>query len=238
MRRSITAALTTAAVLAAGATGGLIATTGSGPASAATSTPAGVVVVSPSRVLDTRNTGKLSVNGQVVVNTGITGAVAAAVNITLTDTDGAGFVTAWDGTTSSRPTASIINSDHAGQTIANYAIVPVDAAGNFTLYTSSGANLIVDFMGYLPGSSPLLANNVAAVITGYAPGSSYTSVTGTASNGTAASRSVRVDIKCPNGTVETDTLFALAAGSTKGWSVLCTDGAFTAGAVVQAVVDV
>jgi hypothetical protein len=237
MRRTITAALTTAAVLAAGAAGGLVATTGSGPAGAATSTPAGVVVVSPSRVLDTRNTGKLAVNGQVVVSTGVSGAVAVAVNITLTDTDGAGFVTAWDGT-SSRPTASIINSDRAGETIANYTIVPVDPQGSFTLFTSSGANLIVDFMGYLPGSTPLLANNVTAVITGYAPGSSYTSVTGTASNGTAASRSVRVDLKCPNGTVETDLVFSLAAGSTKGWSVLCTGGAFTAGAVVQAVVDV
>ena len=237
MRRSLTATFATAAVLAAGAAGGLIASTGNAPAGAATSTPAGIVVVTPGRVLDTRNTGKLGINGQVVVNTGINGAVAAAVNITLTDTDGAGFVTAWDGT-SARPTASIINSDHAGETIANYTIVPVDPQGHFTLFTSNGANLIVDFMGYLPASTPLLANNVTAVITGYAPGSSYTSVTGTASNGTAASRSVRVDIKCPNGTVETDIVFGLAAGSTKGWSVLCTGGAFTTGAVVQAVVDV
>ena len=227
--------ITTAfAMIGAGTIGGIVASHSAG---AATTTPAGVVVVNPVRVLDTRDTGKLPLNSQVVVNTGISGAIAAAVNITLTDTDGAGFVTAWDGQ-SARPNASIINSSGPGQTVANYTIVPITSSGQFTLFTSNSANLIVDFMGYLPnpGATPQTTGGYTAQITGYSPGNTITSVTGTVTNGTLAAQSLRVDIKCPNGTVETDYAFSLAAGDTKGFSVLCQGGAFTTGATVQAVV--
>ena len=239
MRRTVTAGIAAIAVMAAGAAGGLIATNG-GTVGAATTTPAGLVIQSPSRILDTRNTAKLGVNGQTTVSTGISGVIAAAVNITLTDTDGAGFVTAWDGL-STRPTASIINSYGPGQTVANYTIVPVTSTGQFMLFTSSPANLVVDLMGYVPSpaSNPIPpTGNVTAVITGYSPASTITSVTGTVTNGRNAVADVRVDVKCPNGTVETDSFFDLAAGATKGFSVLCGGGAFTTGATIQAVVDI
>ncbi|MCU1367706.1 MAG: hypothetical protein JWN39_3345 [Ilumatobacteraceae bacterium] len=237
MRRTLSFFAAALALVAAGSIGGLVVTS-TGGAGAATSSPVGMIILTPGRVLDTRNAAgtTLPLNGSVVVNTGISGAAAVAVNITLTDTTGAGFITAWDGS-QPRPGTSIMNSFGAGQNIANYAIVPVDAAGHFTLFTSNPANLIVDLMGYFPSTSAPVPSGLTAVITGYGPASTITSVTGTVSNGGGVSKNARVDIKCPNGTVQTDSFYALGAGQTKGFSVLC-DQAFTSGATVQAVVEV
>jgi len=235
MRITIKVAAAVAAITLAGAAGGFVAST-SGGVGAANNPPAGLVTTLPARVLDTRTGAKPALNSTTVVNTGITGAVAVAVNITLTETDGAGFVTAWDGL-GARPNVSIINSFGAGQTIANYAIVPVDAAGKFNLFVNNPGHLLVDVMGYFPGSAALVPAGLTATITGYAPGSTITSVTGSVTNGGSVSKTVRVDIKCPNGTVETDTVFQLGAGQTKGFSVLCGGGAFTSGASVQAVLE-
>ncbi len=199
----------------------------------ATSQPAaGLITVTPSRVLNTRNSSKLRAGGEVVVNTGITGAVAVVVNITITDAEGdGGYVTAWSG--GPRPDTSIINAG-AGMTLANAAIITVAADGTFRLYTYQPANLLVDLSGYFPGSAPVVQPGVNAVITGYGPLSTITQVTGTVTNGSAAERNVRIDVQCPNGTVATDTKFALPPGETRGWSALCT-GNFTSGATVTVV---
>lgn len=61
---------------------------------------------------------------------------------------------------------------------------------------------------------------------------------GAADHCTLATQSLRVDIHCPNGTVETADAFQLVAGDTNGFSVLCTGGGFTTGATVQAVVKI
>lgn len=74
-------------------------------------------------------------------------ATALSVNLTVTNTGPAGFVSlykngiAWPGTSS-------INWGAPGTTIANGTIVAVDAAGTFTARAKSSCDLVIDVLGY------------------------------------------------------------------------------------------
>ena len=118
---------------------------------------------SPERLLDTRNgtgapTGKIPAGGTVKLQVALdnnnlppVGDISAiAVNVTVTNPNGNGFVTAYaDG--SSAPDASSLNYGR-GQTIANNAIVPVGADGEIdltnTMSGSGSTDLVVDVLGY------------------------------------------------------------------------------------------
>ncbi|MGI5138381.1 MULTISPECIES: S53 family peptidase [unclassified Streptomyces] len=108
--------------------------------------------VTPSRLLDTRNTtalgsGKtlaLQISGRDAIPT--TGVKAVVLTVTVTGTTGTGYLTAWaDGT--SRPNASNLNWVK-GKTIANQVMVPVGSDGKVDFYTNSTTNVIVDVAGY------------------------------------------------------------------------------------------
>jgi hypothetical protein len=200
--------------------------------------PAGLVNAGPSRVLDTRSTGKPLGGQTLTVNTGIAGASSVAVNITLTGTEGVGFITVW--ASGGRPNTSIINSDRAGQDIANYAVVPVTSFGTFQLYTSAATHVLVDVMGYYTTANvpPPTDTGASAVITGYGPSYSITSISGTVTNGSPVEKSLRVDVRCATGAVETDSVFGIPAGQTRGFQVLCSDGAYTTGASIQGIVEI
>ena len=59
----------------------------------------------------------------------------------------AGFVTVYpSGVT--RPVASSINVDGAGQTIANLVTVPIGAGGSVDVYTQMSTDLVADVQGY------------------------------------------------------------------------------------------
>jgi len=91
---------------------------------------------------------------------------------------------------------SNLNVDRAGQTIANLAVVQLDAAGEACIYTQGGAHLIVDLQGYLdpatftvesrrlldtrqpPPKAPLLAG-ARAEVTGQPDGVAVLSIVGT-----------------------------------------------------------
>ncbi len=108
------------------------------------------VPVEPRRLVDTRASGKPSVGGAVTVRPDVpSGAVAVAVNIATSDSSAPGFFTAY-ATGDDRPTASVLNTDLAGQTRAAAAIVPL-AAGAFDVYTHRGDHVIVDIAGYFTG---------------------------------------------------------------------------------------
>jgi hypothetical protein len=103
------------------------------------------------RVLDTRITGgKLNPNEERVVNLGVPGfAKAAVINVTVTDTEVAGFVAvfaanvAWPGN-------STINWSATGQNLANTAITAVDPSGQIKI--RGGVNrtdVVIDVQGYL-----------------------------------------------------------------------------------------
>lgn len=106
--------------------------------------------VEPRRLVDTRQSARPSRGGVVRVDAGVpSGSIAAAVNITTTQSSGPGFFTAFaEGT--ERPTASVLNTDGAGQTRAASAIVPLDD-GVFDVYTSLGDHVIVDLVGFFTG---------------------------------------------------------------------------------------
>ena len=77
-------------------------------------------------------------------------ATALVLNVTVADAAGAGFWSVWkDG---ARPLVSNVNTDRAGQVVANQAIIPV-GPGGFNVYASVGGNLVLDVAGYYTGTS-------------------------------------------------------------------------------------
>jgi hypothetical protein len=99
----------------------------------------------PRRLIDTRPLPSKIPAGQAVeVSTGVTGK-AVVVNITVTEAEGPGFVTAWG--TGGPPQTSNVNFDRVGQTIANLAVVPLD--GDLIRFQLGGAaaHVIVDLQG-------------------------------------------------------------------------------------------
>jgi hypothetical protein len=112
------------------------------------------VPVTPVRLLDTRQettppTPPVSTITRQIGSTAVVppnAAVAVAANITVTESAGAGYVTAWPAHTS-RPLVSNLNTVRAGQTVPNAVIVPLglDAVD---LYTQAGAHLIIDITGW------------------------------------------------------------------------------------------
>jgi hypothetical protein len=74
-------------------------------------------------------------------------ASAVQINVAVTQTEAAGFLTLYP-QGSARPTASSINFG-TGQTLSNAATIPIGALGGVTVYSMSAAELIVDVTGYM-----------------------------------------------------------------------------------------
>ncbi|MFN8040870.1 MAG: fibronectin type III domain-containing protein [Acidimicrobiales bacterium] len=102
-------------------------------------------VSAPTRVFDSRTSGKLAKDGVATVH--VTDVPNATVlgNLTVTQPDESGFTTAFP-CSGDRPLASN-NNYLAGQTIPNFAVVQADANGNICLYTTASAHLIWDQVG-------------------------------------------------------------------------------------------
>lgn len=118
------------------------------------------VALSPNRLFDTRPTepgngpkGFVPADSEIDVQiTGVagvpsTGVSAVAMNVTATQVEGPGFVTAY-AKGEQRPVSSNLNFTTPGDTIANFVIVPVGDGGKVTLYTLSGTHLLADVAGY------------------------------------------------------------------------------------------
>jgi hypothetical protein len=120
--------------------------------------PAGYVPLTPTRVLDTRQpnavfAGRVPAKGVVQLpllgQGGIpaTGVSAAAVNLTVDQPAGPGFVTAY-ACGAPVPLASNLNYG-TGQVVANLATAPVPAgAGAVCIFTWAATDLVVDVSGY------------------------------------------------------------------------------------------
>lgn len=119
--------------------------------------------VGPARLLDTRAESAVGYAGpkpvagaevrvQITGREGTpgSGVAAVAINLTATEADAPGFVTAWPSGTP-RPFTSSLNLDVVGQTRPNHAIVPVGQDGAIMLYTLNGTHLVVDVFGYFSG---------------------------------------------------------------------------------------
>jgi len=112
-----------------------------------------VPLAAPSRMLDTRQTADPILLGETRTFTapGAAGSSAVALNVTVIS-DAPGYWQVFPAGTPA-PASSNLNSTFAGQTTANQVIVPVDAQGNFSVFSSSGGQLIIDVVGTFTGAS-------------------------------------------------------------------------------------
>ncbi len=116
------------------------------------------VPVEASRAIDTRDTRRPSPESTVRVDTDVPDdAVAVAINLTTTATNGPDVFTAFEAG-GDVPLASSLNVDGAGQTRAAAAIVPVHG-GDIDVYTLRGNHVIVDVVGYYTGPSASLSSS-------------------------------------------------------------------------------
>ncbi len=119
---------------------------------------AGPQSVPPARLLDTRKpigvpaVGKLNAGQTLVLHVTDRGGVpaagvaAATMNVTVTEPEGSGFVTAYP-CDRDRPTASNLNFI-AGQTVPNLVTVRLSAAGTVCLFTSVTTHLVADIAAW------------------------------------------------------------------------------------------
>ena len=113
--------------------------------------------ITPKRFLDTRKSqGPVRAGGEVSVRlAGAQGipsdARAAMVNLTVTEAKSFGFVTAYPAGQTEPETSSL--NYGKGQTMANFAIVPIGADGKVTIQNTSTGSVqaVVDVVGYIRG---------------------------------------------------------------------------------------
>jgi outer membrane protein assembly factor BamB len=128
--------------------------------------PGAYTGVTPSRLMDTRNSGgplgpggtrNLTVAGVSGVPANATGVV---MNITVTNTSAASWLAVYPGG-SSQPLASNLNWV-AGQTVPNLVEVPVGSGGAVTFYNSAGStDVVADLQGYFAPPSGTAGGEVA-----------------------------------------------------------------------------
>ena len=120
--------------------------------------------LAPTRILDTRSgpgplgpgqTLNLTVVGGSVPST----AVAVALNVTVTNTTEASFLTLYPAA-GARPVVSNLNWA-AGETVPNLVIVPVGQGGQVTIYNHAGSTqVLADLQGYFaPAASGVVAGS-------------------------------------------------------------------------------
>jgi peptidoglycan-N-acetylglucosamine deacetylase len=101
--------------------------------------------VSPRRIVDTRNGSALQPGEVRRFETSHSGAGALATNITVTNSTGDGYLSAWN-CEGVRPETSVSNFGK-GATRATGTIVPLNAAGDFCVFASRGTDVVVDEAG-------------------------------------------------------------------------------------------
>ncbi|MCU1395084.1 MAG: hypothetical protein JWM34_3512 [Ilumatobacteraceae bacterium] len=121
--------------------------------------------VNPSRILDTRDgtggrLGSLGLNEKINLTvTGVggvpaTGVSAVALNVTVDQPTGTGYLTVWPAG-EAQPTASTHNFV-PGLTVANMVIAKVGAGGQVSIFNSSGnTHVIADVIGYFSDAGGL-----------------------------------------------------------------------------------
>ena len=135
----------------------------------ATSATAGRFVARPStRLFDSRIGTKFAPGSSfsLALPAGVpTDAVALALNVTITNSTGPGFVTEFPAGRA-MPQASILNVDGADETRAAAGIFPAASSG-VSLYVSGGGHIVVDLMGYFTGPSSAAGSD--GLFTAYDP---------------------------------------------------------------------
>lgn len=121
--------------------------------------------VTPNRLVDTRNAANTPRLGPLPQATIIdvttanrfgvpAGAAAVALNATITDSLGAGFVQLYPTNGATPGSTSNLNTARAGQTIPNAAYTSLDATGRFSIFVQAGGNVLADVAGWFSGADP------------------------------------------------------------------------------------
>lgn len=136
---AVNIAITSQAHFVVDASAFLSGTTGSLPSS-----------LTPFRLYDSRNTGGPLAQGQPrsIPVTGVpAGSSALQINIAATQPVAGGWVALYPGPCSDYPGVSTINFN-AGQTIANFAVVPLPASSELCAVASGPVHIVLDVTGY------------------------------------------------------------------------------------------
>jgi hypothetical protein len=135
---------------------------------------AAFTAVSPTRVLDTRDgtgssAGKVAAAGSIrlVVPTAVVpaDATSVALNVTLTEPSGPGFVRVWPGG-EAPPETSNLNATAAGETVANLVVTRLGPGRTVDLYTQASAHLVVDVTGYWRPATAASAGRFRPIVPG------------------------------------------------------------------------
>jgi len=132
--------------------------------------------LTPARILDTRGSGGTPLGPNSVGNLTVagaggvpsTGVSAVLLNVTVTDTTGSSFLTAWPAG-ATQPVVSNLNWT-TGETLANKVLIPLGSggsnAGAISLYNLAGnTDVVVDVMGYFTDATATTAGAVFTPVT-------------------------------------------------------------------------
>ncbi|AXE22380.1 hypothetical protein C0216_02030 [Streptomyces globosus] len=101
----------------------------------------------PKRLADTRTTGRLAPGATAAVTGLPAGAVGAVLNVTATESTGAGFLTVY-AAGAARPAASSVNT-RPGDTVPNHVTTPVSGGGAAVWNSFGGStHVIADLLGH------------------------------------------------------------------------------------------
>jgi hypothetical protein len=118
-------------------------------------------LASPSRILDTRNVWPVGPDSTTEVRVPDAGGASAAVLNVTTIASGAGFWTVFPASAATRPETANLNSLYPFHVAANQVIVPLDAEGDFDVYSQTGGHVVVDVVGLMTGpSAPVSAEGL------------------------------------------------------------------------------
>ena len=111
------------------------------------------LLVDPKRAFDSRPSAKFAA-GEVrkisLLSAGVPGgARGAVINLTVTQTDAAGFLTAFNGDTATRPDASSVNWFAVNSNVANSLPVAVGANASINVFSYGAAHVVIDVIGYI-----------------------------------------------------------------------------------------
>jgi hypothetical protein len=117
------------------------------------------VAIPPARTFDTRKPGAGGMLPPQTVttltlagfdNVPLVGAGGVVVNLTMTNTQAAGYLTAFPAGTA-QPLASSVNASASGDTVPNLAMLQLGVQGAVDFFTQWATDLLVDVAGYFIG---------------------------------------------------------------------------------------
>ncbi len=121
---------------------------------------------SPKRLFDSRDPGNAKIGAGGAIDVQVTGLAgvpndpavrAVALNVTATQADGAGYLTVWPADRS-RPVVASVNVERVGQSAGNQTTVKLSDTGRIKVFSSAGAHVVIDVLGYYTDADPANVN--------------------------------------------------------------------------------